>query len=114
MPAKNQVYVSSGGRDQDQAPKGNSKAVASSYDTGPYAQWAIAKTTIPFMEKLRAAYPVQQVVYDSDRNIPDAEVRKALERVKLLSLVDELPNGIDMQIGEKVSSRSSLYKYTKF
>ncbi len=41
-----------------------------------------------------------------DRNIPDAEVRKVLERVGLLSLVDELPNGIDTQIGEKASSLS--------
>lgn len=41
-----------------------------------------------------------------DRNIPDAEVRKVLERVELLSLVDELPNGIDTQIGEKASSLS--------
>lgn len=41
-----------------------------------------------------------------DRNIPDTEVRKVLERVELLSLVDELPNGIDTQIGEKASSLS--------
>lgn len=41
-----------------------------------------------------------------DRNIPDAEVRKVLERVELLSLVDELPNGLDTQIGEKASSLS--------
>ena len=41
-----------------------------------------------------------------DRNIPDAEVRKVLGRVELLSLVDELPNGIDTQIGEKASSLS--------
>ena len=41
-----------------------------------------------------------------DRNIPDTEVRKGLERVELLSLVDELPNGIDTQIGEKASSFS--------
>ena len=41
-----------------------------------------------------------------DRNIPDAEVRKVLERVELLSLVDELPKGIDTQIGEKASSLS--------
>jgi len=41
-----------------------------------------------------------------DRNIPDTEVRKVLERVELLSFVDELPNGIDTQIGEKASSLS--------
>lgn len=41
-----------------------------------------------------------------DRNIPDTEVRKVLERVELLSLVDELPDGIDTQIGEKASSLS--------
>lgn len=41
-----------------------------------------------------------------DRNIPDTEVRKVLEQVELLSLVDELPNGIDTQIGEKASSLS--------
>lgn len=41
-----------------------------------------------------------------DRNIPDAEVKEVLERVELLSLVDELPNGIDTQIGEKASSLS--------
>ena len=38
-----------------------------------------------------------------DRNIPDAEVKDVLEQVELLSLVDELPNGIDTQIGEKAS-----------
>lgn len=41
-----------------------------------------------------------------ERNIPDTEVRKVLERVELLSLVDKLPNGIDTQIGEKASSLS--------
>lgn len=41
-----------------------------------------------------------------DRNIQDAEVKEVLERVELLSLVDELPNGIDTQIGEKASSLS--------
>ena len=41
-----------------------------------------------------------------DRNIPDTEVRKVLERVELLSLVDELPNGIDTQIGEKYYKKS--------
>ena len=41
-----------------------------------------------------------------DRNIPDTEVRKGLEQVELLSLVDELPNGIDTRIGEKASSFS--------
>lgn len=41
-----------------------------------------------------------------DRSIPDTEVRKVLERVELLSFVDELPNGIDTQIGEKASSLS--------
>ena len=46
----------------------------------------------------------ENVVFD--RNIPDTEVRKVLERVELLSLIDELPNGIDTQIGEKASSLS--------
>jgi len=41
-----------------------------------------------------------------DRNVPDKEVRKVLERVELLSLADGLPNGIDTQIGEKASSLS--------
>lgn len=41
-----------------------------------------------------------------DRNISDEEVKEALERVELLCLVDELPNGIDTQIGEKASSLS--------
>ncbi len=41
-----------------------------------------------------------------DRDIPDTEIRKVLEQVELLSLVDELPNGIDTQIGEKASSLS--------
>lgn len=41
-----------------------------------------------------------------DRNIPDEEVKEVLERVELLSLIDELPNGIDTQIGEKESSLS--------
>ncbi len=38
-----------------------------------------------------------------DRNVPDTEIRKVLERMGLLSLVDALPNGIDTQIGEKAS-----------
>ena len=41
-----------------------------------------------------------------DRNVPDAEIRKVLEKVELLSLVDALPNGLDTQIGEKASSLS--------
>jgi len=41
-----------------------------------------------------------------DRDIPDTEIRKVLEQVELLSLIDELPNGIDTQIGEKASSLS--------
>ena len=41
-----------------------------------------------------------------DRNVPDAEIRKVLESVELLALVDALPNGIDTQIGEKASSLS--------
>ncbi|MCM1048631.1 MAG: ABC transporter ATP-binding protein/permease [Clostridiales bacterium] len=41
-----------------------------------------------------------------DRNIPDTEVRKALERVELSSLIDELPKGMDTQIGEKAASLS--------
>ena len=41
-----------------------------------------------------------------DRKVPDAEIRKALEKMELLSLVDALPNGIDTQIGEKASSLS--------
>lgn len=42
-------------------------ATVSEYAVGVYvcADRADAKTTIPFMEKLRAAYPVQRVVYDS-------------------------------------------------
>ncbi|MDE7428013.1 MAG: ABC transporter ATP-binding protein/permease, partial [Lachnospiraceae bacterium] len=41
-----------------------------------------------------------------DRNVPDAKIRKVLEKVELLSLVDALPNGLDTQIGEKASSLS--------
>lgn len=41
-------------------------ATVSEYVVGVYvsADRADAETTIPFMEKLRAAYPVQRVVYD--------------------------------------------------
>ena len=46
----------------------------------------------------------ENVVFD--RIVPDAEIRKVLEKVELLSLVDALPNGIDTQIGEKASSLS--------
>lgn len=41
-----------------------------------------------------------------DRNVPDTEIRKVLERVELLSLVDTLPNGLDTHIGERASSLS--------
>lgn len=41
-----------------------------------------------------------------DRPVPDAEIRKALEKVELLPLVDALQEGLDTQIGEKASALS--------
>lgn len=41
-----------------------------------------------------------------DRPVSDAEIRKALEKVELLPLVDALQDGLDTQIGEKASALS--------
>ena len=46
----------------------------------------------------------ENIVFDV--KVSDAEIRKALEKVELLSLVDALPNGIDTDIGEKASALS--------
>lgn len=41
-----------------------------------------------------------------DRPVSDAEIRKALEKVELLSLAEALQDGLDTQIGEKASALS--------